>query len=280
MGKGCKRASVDASTCCEKLEQPEGVVFVTNNSLKGKRALVTGASSGLGARFAEVLAADGAEVLLAARRVDRLTRLVGSITAGGGSAKAVELDVTDPEGIAQAVDAAFKGGGVDILVNNAGISIEKRVIDFTLEDYDSLLGTNQRGAFLTAQAVGRGMIAREQGGKIVNIASVLASSVLTGLSLYSMSKAAVIQMTRSMALEWARFDVQVNAISPGYIETEINTGHFNSEAGQKQIAKLLRKRVGHPPDLDGALRLLVSPGSNFLTGTNITVDDGQTLRGL
>jgi NAD(P)-dependent dehydrogenase (short-subunit alcohol dehydrogenase family) len=256
------------------------VVVVTNNSLKGKRALVTGASSGLGARFAEVLAADGAEVLLAARRVDRLTSLVGSITAGGGSAKTVELDVTNPEGIAHAVDAAFKDGGVDILVNNAGISIEKRVIDFTLEDYDRLLGTNQRGAFLTAQAVGRGMIAREQGGKIVNIASVLASSVLTGLSLYSMSKAAVIQMTRSMALEWARFDVQVNAISPGYIETEINVDQFNSEAGQKQIAKLLRKRVGHPPDLDGALRLLVSPGSNFLTGTNITVDDGQTLRGL
>jgi len=253
---------------------------VTDNSLKGKRALVTGASSGLGARFAEVLAADGAEVLLAARRVDRLTSLVESITAGGGRAKAVELDVINSDSVTKAVDAAFKDGGVDILVNNAGISIEKRVTDFTLDDYDRLLGTNQRGAFLTAQAVGKGMIAREQGGKIVNIASVLASSVLTGLSLYSMSKAAVIQMTRSMALEWARFDIQVNAISPGYIETEINTGHFNSEAGKKQIAKLLRKRVGHPPDLDGALRLLVSPGSNFVTGTNITVDDGQTLRGL
>ena len=250
------------------------------NSLKGKRALVTGASSGLGARFAGVLAADGAEVLLAARRVDRLTSLVRSITAGGGSAITVELDVSNPEAIACAVDAAFKSGGIDILVNNAGISIEKRVVDFTLEDYDCLLGTNLRGAFLTAQAVGRGMIVREQGGKIVNIASVLASSVLNGLSLYSMSKSAVIQMTRSMALEWARFDVQVNAISPGYIKTEINAVHFDSEAGQKQIAKLLRKRVGHPPDLDGALRLLVSPSSNFLTGTNITVDDGQTLRGL
>jgi NAD(P)-dependent dehydrogenase (short-subunit alcohol dehydrogenase family) len=124
------------------------------------------------------------------------------------------------------------------------------------------------------------MIARGQGGKIVNIASVLASSVLTGLSLYSMSKAAVVQMTRSMALEWARFDIQVNAIAPGYIETEINTGHFNSEAGKGQIAKLLRKRVGHPRDLDGALRLLVSPQSNFITGSVITIDDGQTLKGL
>jgi NAD(P)-dependent dehydrogenase (short-subunit alcohol dehydrogenase family) len=234
----------------------------------------------LGARFAEILAADGAEVLLAARRVDRLSSLVSSIGAAGGQAQAVELDVTDAQSIASAVTGAFDAGGVDILVNNAGISIEKRITDFTLDDYDRLMGTNQRGAWLTAQAVGKGMIDRGTGGKVVNIASVLASSVLTGLSLYSMSKAAIIQMTRSMALEWARFDIQVNAIAPGYIETEINTGHFNSEAGQKQIAKLLRKRVGHPPDLDGALRLLVSPESNFLTGSTITVDDGQTLRGL
>lgn len=253
---------------------------MVDNVLRGKRALVTGASSGLGARFAEILAADGAEVLLAARRVDRLSSLVSSIGAAGGQAQAVELDVTDAQSIASAVTGAFDAGGVDILVNNAGISIEKRITDFTLDDYDRLMGTNQRGAWLTAQAVGKGMIDRGKGGKVVNIASVLASSVLTGLSLYSMSKAAIILMTRSMALEWARFDIQVNAIAPGYIETEINTGHFNSEAGQKQIAKLLRKRVGHPPDLDGALRLLVSPESNFLTGSTITVDDGQTLRGL
>ncbi len=253
---------------------------MADDVLKGKRALVTGASSGLGARFAEILAADGVEVLVAARRTDRLSSLVASIQAAGGTAQAVELDVTDSASIASAVANAFDGGGVDILVNNAGISIEKRITDFTLDDYDRLMGTNQRGAWLAAQAVGKGMIDRAKGGKIVNIASVLASSVLPGLSLYSMSKAAVIQMTRSMALEWARFDIQVNAIAPGYIETEINTGHFNSEAGQMQIAKLLRKRVGHPPDLDGALRLLVSPDSNFLTGSTITVDDGQTLRGL
>lgn len=253
---------------------------MVDNVLRGKRALVTGASSGLGARFAEILAADGAEVLLAARRVDRLSSLVSSIGAAGGQAQAVELDVTDAQSIASAVTGAFDAGGVDILVNNAGISIEKRITDFTLDDYDRLMDTNQRGAWLTAQAVGKGMIDRGTGGKVVNIASVLASSVLTGLSLYSMSKAAIIQMTRSMALEWARFDIQVNAIAPGYIETEINIGHFNSEAGQKQISKLLRKRVGHPPDLDGALRLLVSPESNFLTGSTITVDDGQTLRGL
>lgn len=253
---------------------------MTTQTLKGKRALVTGASSGLGARFAEVLAADGAQVLLAARRVDRLTSLVASIEAAHGDARAIELDVADPGSVASAIASAIDGGGVDILVNNAGISIEKRITDFTLDDYDRLMGTNQRGAWLVAQSVGQAMIARGQGGKIVNIASVLASSVLTGLSLYSMSKAAVVQMTRAMALEWARFDIQVNAIAPGYIETEINTGHFNSEAGKGQIAKLLRKRVGHPRDLDGALRLLVSPQSNFVTGSVITVDDGQTLKGL
>ena len=253
---------------------------MTTQPLKGKRALVTGASSGLGARFAEVLAADGAQVLLAARRVDRLASLVASIGAAGGDARAVELDVIAPGSVASVVAAAADGGGIDILVNNAGISIEKRITDFTLDDYDRLMGTNQRGAWLAAQAVGQAMIARGQGGKIVNIASVLASSVLTGLSLYSMSKAAVVQITRSMALEWARFDIQVNAIAPGYIETEINTGHFNSEAGKGQIAKLLRKRVGHPRDLDGALRLLVSPQSNFITGSVITIDDGQTLKGL
>ncbi|MDA0369290.1 MAG: SDR family oxidoreductase [Proteobacteria bacterium] len=252
---------------------------MTDKLLTGKRALVTGASSGLGARFAEILAADGAEVLLAARRVDRLTSLVASITAGGGKASPLELDVTDPGSVSASVAAAFGDGGVDILVNNAGISIEKRITDFTLDDYDRLMGTNQRGAWLVAQAVGQGMIARGQGGKIVNIASVLASSVLTGLSLYSMSKAAIVQMTRSMALEWARFDIQVNALAPGYIETEINTGHFNSEAGKKQIEKLLRKRVGHPRDLDGALRLLVASDSNFITGSVITLDDGQTLKG-
>lgn len=253
---------------------------MSNKPLSGKRALVTGASSGLGARFAEVLANDGAHVLAAARRVDRLSELVSSIVAGGGAAEAVALDVVDPAAIDAAIGNAVGGGGIDILINNAGISIEKRITDFSLEDYDRLIGTNQRGSWLVAQAVGRAMIERGQGGKIVNLASVLADNVLTGLSVYSMSKAAVVQMTRSMALEWARFDIQVNAIAPGYIETEINTGHFNSEAGKKMIAKMLRQRVGHPKDLDGALRLLVSPSSNFITGSVVTVDDGQTLRGL
>lgn len=253
---------------------------MTDKLLAGKRAIVTGASSGLGARFAEVLAADGAEVVLAARRADRLDELVASIKAAGGTAQAVSLDVTDAADIEKVVAAMADGGGIDILVNNAGISIEKRVTDFTVDDYDRLMATNQRGAFLMAQQAGRAMIARGQGGKIVNIASVLASTVLAGLAIYGMSKAAVVHMTRTMALEWARFDIQVNAIAPGYIETEINSAFFKTEPGQKMVSKMLRQRLGQPKDLDGLLRLLVSHDSDFITGSVFTVDDGQTLRGL
>jgi len=248
--------------------------------LAGKRAIVTGASSGLGARFAEVMAADGAHVIAAARRADKLDDLVTTITGQGGSAESVSLDVTDATDIEQVVSAAAEGGGIDILVNNAGISIEKRATDFTVEDYDRLMNTNQRGAFLMAQNVGRAMIARGQGGKIVNIASVLATSVLAGLAIYGMSKAAVVHMTRTMALEWARFDIQVNAIAPGYIETEINSAFFKTEPGQKMVSRMLRQRLGQPKDLDGLLRLLVSGDSDFITGSVFTVDDGQTLRGL
>jgi NAD(P)-dependent dehydrogenase (short-subunit alcohol dehydrogenase family) len=253
---------------------------MTDKPLAGKRAIVTGASSGLGARFAEVLAADGAEVVLAARRADRLGELVASIEAAGGKARAVALDVSDAADIEKAVTAMADGGGIDILVNNAGISVEKRVTDFTVDDYDRLMATNQRGAFLMAQHAGRAMIARGQGGKIVNIASVLASTVLAGLAIYGMSKAAVVHMTRTMALEWARFDIQVNAIAPGYIETEINSAFFKTEPGQKMVSKMLRQRLGQPKDLDGLLRLLVSHDSDFITGSVFTVDDGQTLRGL
>ncbi len=253
---------------------------MTEKRLAGKRAIVTGASSGLGARFAEVLAADGAEVVLAARRADRLDELVGKIASDGGRAQAVSLDVTDADDIDGVVKQAVDGGGIDILVNNAGISIEKRLTDFTVEDYDRLMATNQRGAFFMAQHVGKAMIERGQGGKIVNIASVLASTVLAGLGIYGMSKAAVAHMTRTMALEWARFDIQVNAIAPGYIETEINSAFFKTEPGQKMVAKMLRGRLGQPKDLDGLLRLLVTADSDFITGTMLTVDDGQTLRGL
>ncbi len=245
--------------------------------LSGKTALVTGASSGLGARFATVLAAAGAHVVLAARRQDALDALAAQLRAAGGNAETRALDVTDSASVRAVVEAT---PGIDILVNNAGISIEKLVAEVTEDDYDAVMDTNLKGVWLMAQAVGRQMIARQQGGKIVNISSVLGQMVLTRLSVYAMAKAGVNQMTRALALEWARHDIEVNAIAPGYIRTEINRAFFDTEIGRKLIDRMLRRRVGEPEDLDAALLLLCGPGSRFITGSVLTVDDGQVLKGI
>ncbi len=250
-------------------------------SLDGKTALVTGASSGLGRRFALTMARAGAKVAVTARRADHLNELADEIAGFDGRAMPICIDVTDSASVQAAVDAAeTELGPLAILVNNAGISIENWITEFAEPDYDAVMDTNVKGAWLVAQEVGRRMIRHGQGGKIVNLASVLADAVLPTLSVYSISKAAVVQMTRAMALEWARHDIQVNALAPGYIETEINREHFQSKAGKAQIARTLRRRLGQPSDIDGALMLLVSEASNFMTGSVITVDDGLTLKGL
>ena len=254
---------------------------VPPNILEGKAALVTGASSGLGRRCALVLAQAGAKVALAARRVEKLAELSGEIAAFDGRAMPIWIDVTDAASVREAVEAAeTELGPLGILINSAGVSVENWITDFDEAGFDSVMNTNVKGAWLVAQEVGRGMIRHGAGGKIVNMASVLAQAVLPTLSVYCMSKAAVVQMTRSMALEWARHDIQVNAIAPGYIETEINREHFESKAGQAHIASLLRGRIGQPTDIDGALMLLVSEASSFMTGSVITLDDGQTLKGM
>ena len=219
--------------------------------------------------------------MLAARRTDRLAAVAEAIRRGGGSAARVAIDVTAMASVARAVEQTEAAlGPVDLLINNAGISLEKFITEVSEADYDAVMNTNLKGAWLVAQAVGRRMIARGHGGKIVNVASVLGSHVIPMLSVYAMAKAALIQMTKAMALEWARYDIQVNALAPGYIRTEINTVFFDTEAGQKQIARMLRKRIGEPGDLDGALLLLVTDAARFITGSVVTVDDGQTLRGL
>ncbi len=246
--------------------------------LRGLTALVTGTTSGLGARFAEVLAGAGAQVALTGRRVDRLGPLEDRITATGGRAASIGLDVTDPASVDAAVTAAEERlGPVDILINNAGMNIQSPAVDLTPQAYDQIMDTNVRGAFLMAQAVGKRMIARGAGGRIVNIASIGAFTVLPGLAAYCMSKAALVMMTKSLAREWARQGINVNAICPGYIRTEINSAWFDSDGGQKQLRKFPRRRLGTEDDLDGALLLLVSPASDFLTGTILTVDDGQSL---
>lgn len=254
-----------------------------NIDLSGRVALVTGASSGLGTQFAKTLAKSGAAVVLAGRRLERLKTLRAEIEGDGGDAHVVGLDVTDLDSIRSAVARAeTEMGGLDILVNNSGVGVSKPLTEITEEDYDYVFDTNTRGAFFVAQEVGKRMIARAKGsapgtftgGRIVNIASVLGFKVLNRVGAYAMSKAAVIHMTRAMALEWGRHGINVNAICPGYIDTEINHHQWSTEQGQKLVAMLPRKRVGQPQDLDAVLMMLVANESHFVNGAVVQADDG------
>ncbi|MCA7927282.1 SDR family oxidoreductase [Burkholderia cenocepacia] len=251
-------------------------------NLEGKVALVTGASSGLGQRFAQVLSQAGAKVVLASRRVERLKELRAEIEAAGGAAHVVSLDVTDVQSIKAAVaHAETEAGTIDILVNNSGVSTMQKLVDVTPADFEFVFDTNTRGAFFVAQEVAKRMIMRANGGgngkppcRIINIASVAGLRVFPQIGLYAMSKAAVVQMTRAMALEWGRHGINVNAICPGYIDTEINHYLWETEQGQKLQSMLPRRRVGRPQDLDGLLLLLAADESQFINGSIISADDG------
>ena len=251
--------------------------------LSGRVALVTGASSGLGAQFAKTLAQAGAAVVLAGRRADRLKSLRAEIEAEGGDAHVVMLDVTDHASIKSAVaHAETEVGTLDILVNNSGVSTTQRLTDVSPADYDYVMDTNTKGAFFVAQEVGKRMLARARGaapgtylgGRIVNIASMAGLRVLSQIGVYAMSKAAVVHMTRAMALEWGKYGINVNAICPGYIDTEINHHHWETEQGKKLISMLPRKRLGHPQDLDTVLMMLCAKESHFINGAVIQADDG------
>jgi NAD(P)-dependent dehydrogenase (short-subunit alcohol dehydrogenase family) len=251
--------------------------------LSGRVAFITGASSGLGAQFARTLSAAGAAVVLASRRIEQLKELRAQIDGEGGDAHVIELDVTDLDAIKAAVaHAETEVGSIDILVNNAGVSTTQRLQDVTEDDFDYVFETNVKGAFFVAQEVGKRMLARAQGaapgsftgGRIINVASAAGLRVLPKIGVYAMSKAALIQMTKAMALEWGRFGINVNAICPGYISTEINYQHWQTEAGQKLLQMLPRKRVGQPEDLDALLVMLCSDQSHFINGAVISADDG------
>ena len=254
-----------------------------NIDLSGRVAMVTGASSGLGAQFARTLAKAGAGVVLAARRVERLKTLRAEIEAEGGDAHVVALDVTDIHSIKAAVaHAETEMGTIDILVNNSGVGSTQKLVDVTPADFDYVMGTNARGAFFVAQEVARRMIARCEGkapgtftgGRIVNVASMAGLRPLSRIGVYAVSKAAVVHMTRAMALEWGRYGINVNALCPGYIDTEINHHQWQTDAGQKLIAMLPRKRVGQPQDLDAVLMMLCANESHFVNGAVIAADDG------
>ncbi|OHB28164.1 MAG: short-chain dehydrogenase [Phenylobacterium sp. RIFCSPHIGHO2_01_FULL_69_31] len=248
--------------------------------LTGKVAVVTGASGGLGAHFARLLAANGAAVAVTARRVDKIQAIADEINAGGGKALALSLDVGDAEAIGPALDRVqAELGGLDILVNNAGIGGEGLALDISVEDFDQTFAVNVRGTFFAAREAARRMIAAKVEGRIVNIASIASHTVLPGLSAYCGSKAAVAMLTKSLAREWARRGIAVNALAPGYIETAINDAWWPTEGGQKQLKGFPRRRLMDASDLDEAFLLLAGPAASAITGTLITVDDGQSLPG-
>jgi 3-oxoacyl-[acyl-carrier protein] reductase len=240
--------------------------------------LITGASQGLGRQFARVLSAHGAAVVLAARQIGKLEALRQQIENDGGRAVAVEMDVTSTGSIAGAIDAAEATlGPVTVLINNAGIAVEKLAVEQSEADWDAVIGANLKGAYFTATEIARRMIARRSGGNIINIASVLGASVLKLVAPYAISKAGIIQATKALALELAPGNIRVNALAPGYIDTEINHDVWATPAGEKLIKRIPQRRVGSESDLDGAILLLASQASRYMTGSVITVDGGFLL---
>ncbi|KAB2882169.1 MAG: SDR family oxidoreductase [Pseudorhodoplanes sp.] len=247
--------------------------------LKGEVALVTGASSGLGLRFAEVLAANGARVVLVARRAERLRALREKIEAAGGKAATVEADVLDRRAMTQAFDAAEKAfGTVSILVNNAGIAHTDRALDLSEQTWRSVLATNLDAVFFWAQEGARRMVTAGAHGSIINIASVVGFGVSKGIAAYAVAKAGVVQATKALALELASRGVRVNAIAPGWFMTEINEDFLKSEKGQDIKRGIPMGRFGESGDLDGALLLLASKAGRYMTGATILVDGGQVVQ--
>jgi 3-oxoacyl-[acyl-carrier protein] reductase len=246
--------------------------------VSGETILITGASQGLGRQFARLLSAHGASVVLAARQTGKLKALEDEIKAKGGRAAAVEMDVTSTASIAAAVDAAEAAlGPVTVLINNAGIAVEKLAIEQSEADWDAVIGANLKGAYFAATEVARRMIARTSGGNIINIASVLGFGVVKFISPYAISKAGVVQTTKALALELAASNIRVNALAPGYIDTDINHDVWTTPAGEKLVKRIPQRRVGTESDLDGAILLLASNASRYMTGSVVTVDGGFLL---
>ncbi len=250
-------------------------------NLDGKTALVTGASGGLGRQFAGVLAAAGARVAVCARRMDKVTETVAGIEAAGGKAIGVEMDVTDSASVAAAFEAVEEQAGpVTVLVNNAGVAEGKAALDLTEDDWDRILDTNLKGAWTVAQEAAKRMAAAGGGGVIVNIASVLGLRVGKGVLPYAVSKAGLVQMTKALALELAPQNIRVNALAPGFVETDLNRDYLQSETGQKQLKRVPFRRPGTLEELSGPLLLLCSDASGYMTGSILAVDGGHLVSSL
>jgi NAD(P)-dependent dehydrogenase (short-subunit alcohol dehydrogenase family) len=251
---------------------------VTDFTLVGRTAIVTGASGGLGRHFADVLARAGARVALLARRQAQLDIAVREIEAAGGSALAIACDVTDYASVRRAVDAATERmGTVDILVNNAGIAISKPLLDHSEADWDKVLDTNLKGAWLMSRELAALWVGRRSGGRIVNIASLLGLRTIRHVPAYTAAKAGLIHLTHTLAAELGRHAITVNAIAPGYFATDMNRAFMESEAGRALTSRIPLGRSGEPPDLDGALLLLVSDAGAYITGAVLPVDGGHAV---
>jgi NAD(P)-dependent dehydrogenase (short-subunit alcohol dehydrogenase family) len=244
--------------------------------LAGKTALITGASGGLGEHFARVLAEHGVHVALAARRIDALHALAKKLATPAHAALPIQLDVTQAASVSAAVETTVRElGGVDILINNSGVTVPKPILEQSEADWDFVLDTNLKGAFLVATEVARHMRDRKRGGSIVNIASVLALRQASHITPYAASKAGLLQLTKQLALELARFQIRVNALAPGYLLTDINREFFDTEPGRELIRRIPQRRLGAFEDLDGPLLLLASDASRYMTGAVVPVDGGH-----
>ncbi len=245
-------------------------------SVRGRVALVTGASGGLGRHFASTLAAAGARVALCARNMTRLERAAKDIRDAGGEGIALPMDVRDADSVTKAFETAgSRLGPVTVVVNNSGVAGAERALEVDEASWDRVLDTNLKGAWRVAQTAARGMVAADSGGSIINIASILAFRVAAGVSPYAASKAGLVHLTRALALELARHRIRVNAIAPGYFATEMNQEFFQSPHGEAMLKRIPQRRVGDPGDLDGALLLLASDASAYMTGSTIVVDGGH-----
>jgi NAD(P)-dependent dehydrogenase (short-subunit alcohol dehydrogenase family) len=249
--------------------------------IRDQHVLVTGGSSGLGRHFARFVAGNGAKVTLAARRAEALELAVAEIGAAGGKAKSVILDVTSVDSVSRAMEQAESGfGPIHAVINNAGVTATKPALEQDERAWDSVIDTNLKGVWLVAQAAARRMVENKVKGSVVNIASILGLRVAGAVAPYAISKAGVIQMTKALALEWARYGIRVNALAPGYFVTELNDDFFESDAGKALIRRVPQRRLGQLEELDGPLLLLVSHAGSFMTGSVVTVDGGHMVSGL
>jgi len=263
------------------LSSPPAAAVLPSFSLHGRCALVTGASSGLGAHFAHVLAAAGARVWLAARRADRLHALESELRAAGARVDSVALDVTRSEAVAGAFDAMGALGAVpDLVVNNAGVGVGTPALDTSEHAWDQVVDTNLKGPWLVATEAARRLVAAGRPGSIVNIASILGERVQPAVAPYAASKAGLVHLTKALALEWARHGIRVNALCPGYVVTDINREFLQSEPGEKLRKRIPQRRFGEARDLDGPLLLLASEAGRYITGAVLAADGGHLVSGL